>query len=95
MPGASPRRRKLDGGAALARWFETHPVEEWPKVEAALMAVQDDSWAEKYRHLDEVTTRQGVVMLIEPGLVMVWRPIYEYPDWFRVIYVGDPDDYNV
>lgn len=60
----------------------------------ALLAIQDDTWAERYEHFDDVTNANAVIMLVEPGLVIVWRVITEYPDYFRVIFVGDPDDYT-
>ncbi len=58
------------------------------------MAIQDDSWGHRYEHLDDVTDRRGVIMLIRPDLVLVWRVLPEYPDWFRVVYLGSPDDYG-
>jgi hypothetical protein len=89
--GASSPRR-LDGFQPIQRWLDRHDPEEWPKVEVALMAIQDGTWGAKYRHVDDVTNPLAVVMYIEPELVIVWRVLKEYPNWFRVIYVGHPDD---
>jgi hypothetical protein len=87
------RPRKIDGWSALERWFAENPPERWHVVEAALAAIQDDSWGEKYRHLDDVTDPTAVVMLLdeEDDLVLVWRVIAQYPDYFRVIYLGQLD----
>lgn len=54
------------------------------------MAIQNNTWVEKYAHLDDVTRKATVIMFVRDDLVVVWRPILEYPDWFRVIYIGDP-----
>lgn len=54
------------------------------------MAIQDNSWSERYAHLDDVTRRSAVIMFVRQDLVIVWRTIAEYPDWFRVIFIGDP-----
>ncbi len=61
-------------------------------VAEALLAIQDDSWAHKYRHVDDVTNPNAVIMFVEDELVLVWRVIAEYPDWYRVIFLGHPDD---
>jgi len=79
------------GGDVLDRWFSKHPVEEWAVVVGALMAVQDDTWAERYRHLDDVTDPRAVIMFVRDDLVLVWRVITEYPDYWRPLYLGHPD----
>lgn len=40
-------------------------------------------------HLDDVTRKYAVIMHVRGDLVIVWRVVTEYPDWFRVIYIGD------
>jgi hypothetical protein len=57
-----------------------------------MLAIQDDTWAERYRHLDDVTNGNAVIMFIREDLVLVWRVITEYPDYWRAIYLGHPDD---
>lgn len=52
-----------------------------------------DDWQEKYRHVDDVTCRDAVVMFIGERTILVWRVIPEYPEWYRVVFLGDPDDY--
>lgn len=54
------------------------------------MAIQDGSWTDIYDHLDEVTRRGAVIMFVREDLVITWRTITEYPDWYRVLYIGDP-----
>jgi hypothetical protein len=80
------------GSAVLERWFARHPVEAWAEVEQALFAIANGTWADRYYHLDEVTVPGGVIMFIRPDLVLVWREITEYPDYFRPLYLGHPDD---
>lgn len=89
------RRRKIDGFRAVERWLDRHPVQEWSKVEEALHSIAEGTWASQYQHLDDVTSPTGYVLLVEPGLVIVWREITEYPDWFRVLFVGHPDDQDL
>lgn len=55
----------------------------------AMFAISDGSWANRYRHWDDDDLR-AIVLEIETGDVLVWRPITEYPDWYRVFYVGRP-----
>lgn len=86
--------RRLDGWAPIGRWFDNHPDEDPSLIEDALMAMQDDTWRDKYQHLDDVTNPRAVVMVIRPDVLMVWRVITEYPNWFRVIFLGDPEDYT-
>jgi hypothetical protein len=85
--------RRLDGWAPVSRWLENHPNEDVGLLERALMAVQDDTWRDKYRHLDDVTDPRAVIMLLRDDVLMVWRVITEYPNYFRVIFVGSPKDY--
>jgi len=80
------------GSAALERWFARAPVSEWADVHEAMLAIQDDTWAQTYRHLDDVTNPSAVIMFIRPDLVLVWRVIREYPDYWRPVYLGHPDD---
>lgn len=56
-------------------------MSEWDDVHEAMLAIQDDTWAEKYRHLDDVTNPNAVIMFVRPDLVLVWRVIQEYPDY--------------
>lgn len=87
-PGKRPLR--LDGGRSIETYLDAHP-DDFGKICDALMSIQEGSWAGRYRHLDDVTNKFAVIMFIEPTLVIVWRIIVEYPEWFRVIYVGHPD----
>ncbi len=80
------------GGAALERWFSQHPVHEWAEVQEALMSIQEDTWSETYRHLDDVTNPRAVIMFIRDDLVLVWRVLTEYPDYWRPVYLGHPDE---
>lgn len=56
------------------------------------MSIVDWTWEEKYTHLDDLSHVNGVVLIIEDGLVLVWHPLRDYPNYFRVVYVGHPDD---
>lgn len=57
-----------------------------------MLTIQDGTWQDRYMHLDEVSVPGGVIMFIRPDLVLVWRVITEYPDYWRPLYLGDPDD---
>lgn len=90
MPAAEGRPRRLDGWSPVERWLATDPDPDVAaEVVEALMAIQADTWADKYVHLDDVTRKHVVIMYVRGDLVIVWRVITEYPDWFRVIYIGD------
>lgn len=55
----------------------------------AMFAISDGSWASRYRHWEH--RKLGAIALeLETGEVLVWRPVTEYPDWYRVLYVGAP-----
>lgn len=90
MPAAEGRPRRLDGWSTVETWLATDPDHALAnEVVEALMAVQDNTWETKYVHLDDVTRKHAVIMYVREDVVIVWRPITEYPDWFRVIYIGD------
>ncbi len=90
----SGRPRRLDGWASVERGLARLDATAQYEVVEALMAIQDDSWPDRYEHLDDVTDRRAVIMIVRPDLVLVWRVLAEYPDWFRVVYLGSPDDYE-
>jgi hypothetical protein len=82
---------KLDGGKiAIEAWLTATPPERHHLLYEALFAIVEGSWATKYQHWDDVV-RRGIVLLISDDEVLVWRQYVEYPDTFRVLYVGKID----
>lgn len=86
------RALKLNGEEAVETYLDAHP-EDLELVGEALMCIQEGSWASHYRHLDDVTNPYAVIMFLRPDLVMVWRILTEYPEYFRVVWIGSPDGY--
>lgn len=83
----------MDGWKPVERWLATEPDQNVAAaVVEALMAIQDGSWTSKYAHLDDLTRRGAVIMYVTNDLVVVWRVITEYPEWYRVVYIGDPPE---
>lgn len=82
---------RLDGGKrVLEAWLAATPEDRHHLVYDALFAIVDGTWTEKYRHWDDLV-RQAIVLAISEDEVLVWRRYVEYPDYFRVLYVGKID----
>ena len=77
---------RLDGGRVVDAWLAGQPPERHDLVYRALFAIVEGTWA-SYRHWDDLA-RRGIALEIAPGEVLVWRRYVEYPDRFRVLYVG-------
>ena len=81
---------KLNGGKHVEEWLASTSRERHHLVYDALFAIVDGSWAEKYRHWDDLV-RNAIALEISDDEVLVWRRYVEYPDYFRVLYVGKID----
>lgn len=81
---------RLDGGKRIEEWLASTPEERHHLVYDALFAIVDGTWAEKYRHWDDLV-RNGIALELSADEVLVWRRYVEYPDYFRVLYVGKID----
>ncbi len=93
MPADASRPRRLDGARVLTAWQATAEADTQALVIDALMRIVDGTWVEHYDHLDDLTRRGTVVMWIRPDLVVVWRIITEYPNYFRLVFIGSlPQD---
>lgn len=57
----------------------------------ALGAIVDGTWSVAYAHWDEVTVPEGVTMRLSDEEVLTWRTFMEWPDVFRVVYIGKAD----
>lgn len=77
---------RLDGGRVVDAWLATQPEHRHHLAHEALFAIVEGSWR-RYRHWDDVV-RRGIALEIAPGEILVWRRYVEYPDRFRVLYVG-------
>ena len=77
---------RLDGGRVVAAWLAREPRHRHDLVYAALFAIVEGSWR-RYRHWEDLA-RRGIALELAPGEVLVWRRYLEYPDRFRVLYIG-------
>lgn len=77
---------RLDGGRVVEAWLTREPEVRHRLVHEALFAIVDGTWG-SYRHWDDLV-RRGIALEIAPGEVLVWRRYLEYPDWYRVLYIG-------
>lgn len=85
------RPRRLAGGRALSAWFEGTPEDEWAPVVDVLFRIGNHTWHDLDWSAD-LTQGNRFIIAIRPDLWLVWRIIGTYPDWYEVVYLGDPDD---
>jgi hypothetical protein len=56
-----------------------------------LLRIHEHRWQE-LEWFEDLTQDQTYVLVLAPQVWMVWRVIKTYPNWFEVLYLGDPDD---
>lgn len=77
---------RLDGGRLVDAWLGGQPPERRVLLYRALFAIVEGTWP-AYPNWDDAA-RRTIALEFAPGEVIVWRRYAEYPDWFRVVYVG-------
>ena len=81
---------RLDGGKVLEAWLASTQEERHHLAYNALFAIVEGTWPVRYAHWDDVV-RKGIVLRISDDEVLVWRQYTEYPDRFRILYIGKVD----
>lgn len=87
---------KLNSGwAVFEAWAATASDDDVRLVQEVLLSLTDDTWATRFVHYDEVTSR-GAAITVEarPNLVVVAWQLADYRDYFNVAFIGDPDDWD-
>lgn len=83
----------MDGWPIAEAWLASTPEDRHHLLYDALFAIVEGTWPSAYRHYDDVTARwpHGVILQISAEEVLVFRVYTEYPNWFRLIYIGKID----
>jgi hypothetical protein len=81
---------RLSGGAVIEDWLGRTPTDRHHLVYNALFSIVEGTWSVAYQHWDDYV-RKGIALQISTEEVLVWRQYIEYPDRFRVLYIGKID----
>jgi hypothetical protein len=84
----------MDGFQVIQDWLARHhdDPDGGLAVRDALFAIQDGSWFVRYPHVDDLTNDLAVIMAVrQPDIFIRWRQLTEYPDYFKVTYIGPLD----
>jgi len=79
-----------DGGP-LDDWYGRTGVEHHHFLDEALFSIAAGTWSSLYLHRDYLARPGSILMLMTADEWIVWQTFPEFPDEFRVWYVGQLD----